>query len=848
MAVSKNSAPSVAVTGRGKSTRWKFWRRHATDAAPAAPTSDEAPTSVTSAISRHTDQDGKLTTRVHFEIRHWVKGRLRLEIPRLSQDPSYQERLTYLIIASSSAFRVRVNPGARSLVIHYDPGDTDASEILQQITICIQEATEPGVAIEPRSPEKSEEIEPISYRKRLGLPAVALALSAGAWVGGVAAPPLLLGGVIIAAAIPAYKRAWEGIRYEKKLNVDFLDALAITTLTSLGHYFPPAFMISLIESGEIIRDLTARRTARANLDLLDSLGSTAWIVRDGVEVEVDLKHVVEGDIVIVYPGDQIPVDGTVVGGIGIVDQQKLTGESIPITREEGNDVFAATLVIDGKLRIEARRTGNNTRAGVVVALMKSAPIHDTRTENYARKIGDRVVVPTLAIGAAATLATGSVIRGVGVITLDIGTGMRVSVPTAILSSLTYAARNGILIRSGRAIEQLAGVDTIVFDKTGTLTQGKAGVVGVCTSTDDIDSMEVLRLAASAEQGLTHPVAEAIIRHAREQEVALSECEEWEYRIGQGIAAEIGGRTFYVGSHRMMVNLGIDTDAIIERHPEIETSAASQVYVAEGDTVLGVILYKDPARPESPYVISTLHEMKITPYMLSGDVQSVATAIAAELGIAPQNVYAEAFPERKVEVVKEFKDAGKTIAFVGDGINDSAALAHASVSVSFAGATDMARETADIVLMDDDLASLILAIQVAKQAMNVVRQNTGIVLGPNLTAIVYAAFIGLNPIAAVVINNGSAIAAEMNGFRPLLGPPNRRRMLAAPADKAQLPDGEPVAQLSESTDEQDPVLTNGATHVNGHRNGVTQAKNVDGDDANVNNANGIGLQPAYSNGQ
>ena len=199
---------------------------------------------------------------------------------------------------------------------------------------------------------------------------------------------------------------------------------------------------------------------------------------------------------------------------------------------------------------------------------------------------------------------------------------------------------------------------------------------------------------------------------------------------------------------MMVNLGIDTDAIIERHPEIETSAASQVYVAEGDAVLGVILYKDPARPESPFVINSLHEMKITPYMLSGDVQSVATAIAAELGIAPQNVYAEAFPERKVEVVKEFKDAGKTIAFVGDGINDSAALAHASVSVSFAGATDMARETADIVLMDDDLSSLILAIQVAKQAMSVVRQNTGIVVGPNLTAMVWAALIGLNPIAAV----------------------------------------------------------------------------------------------------
>jgi Cu2+-exporting ATPase len=178
-------------------------------------------------------------------------------------------------------------------------------------------------------------------------------------------------------------------------------------------------------------------------------------------------------------------------------------------------------------------------------------------------------------------------------------------------------------------------------------------------------------------------------------------------------------------------------------------------------------------------------MKITPYMLSGDVQSVATAIAAELGMAPQHVYAEAFPERKVEVVRGLQESGKTIAFVGDGINDSAALAHASVSVSFASATDMARETADIVLMDDDLSNLILAIQIAKHASRVVRQNATIVVGPNLSAIVYAALIGLNPVTAVLINNGSAIVAEMNGFRPLLGPPDRKRALAPPPAHKEL---------------------------------------------------------------
>lgn len=774
---------------------WKFWERQApvgNSNGAKSETRSAAPKAGGLVGVVAYDESGT-PTRIDFQVKHWVKGRLRLVIPRLSHDEVYGERLQYRILATSTAFSVRVNPTAQSVVIQYDPEEIEASQILEQIVICIKDAARPTVAIEKPSSEQLEEPEfKINYLKRLGLPAVALAMGVGTLTG-VLFPPLLIGPVIIAAAFPSYKRAWEGIRHERKLNVDFLDSAAITLLTATGSFFPPVLMIGLIESGEIIRDMTARRTARANLDLLDALGSTALVERDGVEIEVPLQEVEEGDVVVVYPGDQIPVDGTVLTGVGLIDQQKLTGESIPVLREAGQDVLAATLVVDGALRIETRRTGENTRAGVVVGLMKAAPIHDTRMEDYARKVGDRVVIPTLALGAAVTLATGgNITRGVGVITLDIGTGVRVSVPTAILSTLTYAARKGILIRSGRAIEQLAKVDAIVFDKTGTLTQGNAGVVGIYTSADSISDVEVLMLAASAEQGLTHPVAEAITRHARTRELVLKECEEWEYRVGQGVAATIEGRTIYVGSHRMMANLGHDVHELLDADPEIEASAASQVYVADEAGLLGVILYKDPARPESAEVIRNLHAMGITPYMLSGDMKKVADAVAAEVGIAPENVFAEAFPERKVEVVKALQESGKTIAFVGDGINDSAALAHASVSVSFAGATDMARETADIVLMDNDLSALITAIDASKTAMRTVRQNVGIVVVPNAAGMVVASLIGLTPVAAVLVNNGAAIVAEMNGFRPLLGPQGWKRLLSRRKRPDALPD---ISQLS-----------------------------------------------------
>ena len=788
MTISGTSA--LSGNGKGSTTQpsWKFWSRssakeqangpansHAKQAVPPATVAPaEAAQSVNGTLRIVSSAAGDSIERVDFQIKHWVKGRLRIVVPRLGRDPAYGERLQYTIMATSSAFRVRMNPNSRSLVIEYEPEEHPASEVLERIAICIEDAAKPETALERTGPKPPEEVFEIDYVKRLALPGISLAMAVGT-MAGIMVPPVLIGGTLILAAVPSFKRAWFGIRDEKKLNVDFLDSTAIIALTATGFFFPPALMIGLIESGEIIRDMTARRTARANLDLLDALGRTARIERNGVEVEVPLEHVIVGDVVVVYPGDQIPVDGTVLSGVGLVDQQKLTGESIPVLREAGQDVLAATLLVDGTLRIETKRTGENTRAGVVVALMKAAPVHDTRMEDYARKIGDRVVVPTLLLGGAVTLATGSIVRGVGVITLDIGTGIRVSVPTAILASLTFAARNGILMRSGRGLEQMANVDTIVFDKTGTLTQGKAGVVGIYTDQGEFNAMQVLQYAATAEQGLTHPVAEALIRHAREQGLELKECETWEFRVGQGVVATIDGRTIYVGSHRMMKNLGIDTDHVIAAHPEIEASAASQVYVGTDGGLLGVILYKDPARPESRAVIERLKSMGITPYMLSGDISKVARATAAELGIAPEHVYAEAFPERKVEVVKQLQESGKTIAFCGDGINDSAALAHASVSVSFAGATDMARETADIVLMDDDLSSLILAVLISKHAMSVVRQNAAIVVAPNVSGMIWAALIGLNPVAAVLINNGSAIVAEMNGFRPLMGPPGYKEL-------------------------------------------------------------------------
>ncbi|WP_218079907.1 heavy metal translocating P-type ATPase [Anthocerotibacter panamensis] len=699
---------------------------------------------------------------------HTIRGRMRINIPKLAQDEEYGKRLNNLISCLKYITSFRFNPAAAALVVTYNSEDILEEQVRREIFHCVDQALNPElVALRPLPDEKNSGQE-INFWERLGMPALALGLSIGAAMG-LAIPELALAGVVLASAIPAFSRALEGIVQQHQLTIDFLDSLAIGAHTLQGNYFAPSFMTSLLESGEVIRDMTARSSERASLDLLNCLGKMAWVEREGVEQRIPVEEIRVGDCVLVYPGDLIPVDGRILKGTGLVDQQTLTGESVPISCEEGQEVLASTLLIEGQLCIEVARVGHNTRAGIVVALMKSAPVHDTRVENYAALVANQAVVPTLLISGGVLALTGDWARATALITLDFGTGIRVSVPTTILSALNFAARNGVYIRSGRAIEILSRVDTVVFDKTGTLTQGSPDVTDIKVIHPSFSTQQILTLAASAEQGLSHPVAAAIVRCAQERNVPFLSCEKWEYRVGLGVTAKINNMSVLVGSNRFMKNEHISIDIVSEYFPDINLNNNSIVYVAVNEKLSGFLLYSDPPRPESADVISALHDQSVKTYMLSGDNRQIAATLAGSLGIPAENTYAEAYPERKVEVLKELHESGKTVAFVGDGINDSAALAYADVSISFAGATDIARETADVVLMNNDLRGLIEAIRISKFAVDIIWQNTAIVAVPNLGALVAGVAFTLDPILAVIINNGTAILAELNGLRPLFGP-------------------------------------------------------------------------------
>ncbi len=706
---------------------------------------------------------------LQYEIVHQIPGRFRVRVPRLSQDQAYACRLNWFIETLHFVTSVRMNPLVDSIVIYYETHAAPEEEVQKAFMEALGRAATEAIPVEAIA-TKTEFRPAINWLERLGLPLTSLGLAFLVQQLALPVPGLFLGGLVMAAAMPFFMRTVDTTVKERRLDADVLDALWITFYTARGDFVAPALMVSLMESGEALRDTTGRANEREVMQLVGGIDPFARVERNGQEERVPLEEVKLGDRVVVYPGERIPVSGRVLRGTGLVDEHELTGESNLVARRtEGQVVHASTLLLQGRLCVLVKRVGKNTRVGIAMQLLQAAPVHDTRVEDYASKLANLAIAPTLGLSAAIFALTGDVSRALAPLHLDFGHGIRLAVPTTVLSALTYAARHGIYIRSGRALEVLSRIDTIAFDKTGTLTQGNAAVVAIHTANPTITSETVLGLAASVEMDNTHPVAKAIVTYAQAQNAPTHACETLEYRVGFGIIAQINGRPVLVGSQRLMKQSGVSMEAIERRYPDLKVSRDSQVYVAENGQLLGVISYSDPLRQESFETVRQLQADGIETYILTGDQLRVAHHVAAQLGVPSYKTYAEVLPQGKVETIQRLQGRGRTVAFIGEGINDAAALAHADVSLSFASGNDMARETADVVLLDDDLHGISQAIAIAKRAMDIIYQNTAIVAVPNISVVLAGIVFALDPVLGVIISNGSMLLAELNSFRPLFDP-------------------------------------------------------------------------------
>ena len=604
----------------------------------------------------------------------------------------------------------------------------------------------------------------IDYAARFKYPGLALGLALTVGPMELAAGPFLVGVVVARAALPTFKRTLASLQTQGKPTVDLLDTLWILFHSVTGELLAPALAICLTEAGNTLRDLTAVAGRRQMPELVPN--RKYWIERAGRRRLVLLKHLALGDQVLLGPGDLVPADGRVLRGEGLLDENALTGASKRVSRTAGDKLYASTVVDKGQLVLAVERLGAATRASRMAGKFADKSRQDTRVSNLMEELGNQAVMPAIAASAAVfAFSGGNVHRGLAPLQLDFAQGVGIGAPVPVLASLQHSAANQLLVRGGHALEKLAQVDAVVFDKTGTLTQRGTEIVAVQPAGGLVSEQELLYWAASASYYVVRPFSAALVEYVERLGIALDACDPSDYS-DVGVAARVQGREIAVGSIHFMEERGIPVDPEYHRMHKGVILDRSIRYVARDGELLGAVFYTNPLRPESATTIKTLHELGISCYLLTGDNSKAANAVAYKLNIKPGNTYAEASAKRKAEVLEKLRRQHRAVAYVGDGTNDVPAMALADVAVSFRHASDLAREAADVVLLDDNLLGLPYGIATARRAMGLVHQNIVIVTAANLAVVAGGVFFNLSPLASVVVNNGSTLAAGLNGLRPL----------------------------------------------------------------------------------
>ncbi|MBR0894206.1 heavy metal translocating P-type ATPase [Bradyrhizobium tropiciagri] len=700
-----------------------------------------------------------------FRFCHSMPGRIRLSIPALGQNRKLGESCLGWLRAQDGIRTARINYDCASLVLEYDPAHEQRLLALlngfKAMSLADVKALCASAAPEVASARAS--VPEVSKRSPLTLPTLSLfmAFSANPVIAAVNMPLMLWN------AIPIAKRAWKVWANENRLNIDVLDTLAISASVLQGNPLAGCIVTWLIKLGDWIRDLTAAGSRRAINELLEFQSKTAWLLRDGEVVSIPAAELKNGDIVVVYPGEMIPVDGEIIDGSATIDQKTITGEGLPVHRGKGEAAFAATVIREGQITLRALRVGTATTAGQIVRLIESAPIGDTRMQNHAERFADRLVTPTLALATGTAMVSGDFNRFLSLVIVDYGTGIRVAAPTSVLSSMTLAARTGMIIKSGGHMEKLAGIDTMVFDKTGTLTHGTPAVIDVISYQKQITPNHLLGLAAAAETKLQHPVAEALRTRARQLAVNIPPCNETTYRLGLGVEGQVNGYYVHVGNQRFMRQSEIAVDASVLDRAALDERGYSSLYIAVDGKLAGLVPYSDEIREESRSVIQRLHALGVkNSIMLTGDNAVVARAVCENLGLTEH--FADMLPADKAGVIQELQRQGRRVAMVGDGINDSPALSFADVGIAMKHGAEVTHESADVILMEDSLWKLVKAVEISQGAVSLIKQNYAIVAALNTLALGLALPGGLiTPEMTALISNGSAILASVNGIRPIL---------------------------------------------------------------------------------
>jgi len=589
-----------------------------------------------------------------------------------------------------------------------------------------------------------------------------------------------LGGTL-AGGWPIFAEAWENLR-ERRMTMELSMTVALVAALAIGEFFTALVITGFVLAAEVLEGLTVGRGRRAIRDLLAFLPATATVRTADGPRSVPLDEVRPGDAVLVAPGGYVPVDGVVRAGHSYVDQATITGEATPVEKTPGTTVYAGTMNQSGALEITVERTGRDTSFGKIIEAVEQAGQSRAPVQKTADRYAGYLVYFALACAALTFVLTRDARSTISVIIVAGACGIAAGTPLAILGAIGRAARAGAIIKGGRYLEALWGVDVVAFDKTGTVTVGAPGVVGV-RPVSGVTERRVIEAAAIAERRSEHPLGKAIVRRAEELQLARIEPAAFTYTPGRGIVARVTGEEIVVGNSAWLRERGV-ADAPLSVS-DVSTNV-SAVFVARRGRLLGAILIADAIRPEAPDALHALRSLGISTVLLTGDSRVVAGAVARELAI--DNVEAELLPDQKVDRVRGLAAAGRHVAMVGDGVNDAPALVAATVGIAMGSGTDVARESADVMLLGNDLSKLVETLRIAQRTKGIIRFNFVGTLVVDAIGVGLAAFGFLNPLLAAFIHVASELTFILNSARllPAVGAGSR----AASENTAQLTPGAP----------------------------------------------------------
>lgn len=546
-------------------------------------------------------------------------------------------------------------------------------------------------------------------------------------------------GIVLLFGYPIFRNVLRSAFHRQITSHTLMSVGAIAALV-VGQWATAAVVVFFMRVGDYAEHFTTERARRAVKDLTAMAPQTARVERDGYEDEVPASEVRVGEVVVIRPGDKIPVDGDVISGQATVDQAAITGEGMPVEVGPGSRVFAATLARLGSIRLRATHVGPDTTFGRVIRLVEEAEAHRADVQRIGDKFATYYLPVVASIAALTLLIRRDPLATTAVLVVACSCSFALATPIAMLASIGAGAKRGVLIKGGKYLETLAGADVMLLDKTGTLTLGRPQITDVVTL-NGLPGNEVLMLAASAERYSEHPLAEAVRSATQERGLLPLEPETFESIPGIGVRAHVNGSTVTVGSRRM-----IATAQVLTAADRLEEQGKTLLFVVQNDEPVGILAASDTLRPEVPQALADIRALGIQHIeLLTGDNERTAAALASHLNVTYR---ANLLPEDKIAIVKDYQAQGHTVVMVGDGVNDAPALAQANVGIAMGVAgTDVAIEAAHIALMREDWALVPEVLQIAQRTMRVVKMNIGFTAGYNLVGLSLAAVGILPPILA-----------------------------------------------------------------------------------------------------